>query len=128
MGFFREGWRELGRKWERNKLRGQLRRQEAERRQALARLRPPAPQGEGGPSGLPAPPPPLAAPPREPRASDPPAPSKSPDTERAGLEETRRAEAARFDGERRAVEEKKRPGDNALGAARQRQADQERTA
>ena len=125
MGFFREGWRELGRKWERNKRRGQLRRQEAERRQALARLGQRAWQEKVDLSGFPELSAQLAQ--LEARAGELSVTSKSLDTERAGLEEKRRAEAARFDGERRAVEEKKRPVDNALGAARQRQADQERT-
>src|SRR3990172_1602328 len=125
MGFFREGWRELGRKWERNKRRGQLRRQEAERRQALARLGQRAWKEKVDLSGFPELSAQLAQ--LEARAGELSVTSKSLDTERAGLEEKRRAEAASFDGERRAVEEKKRPVDNALGAARQRQADQERT-
>src|SRR3989338_3464567 len=125
MGFFREGWRELGGKRERNKLRGQLRRQEAERRQALARLGQRARQGEVDLSGFPELSAQLAQ--LEARAGERSVTSKSLDTERAGLEEKRRAEAARSDGERRAAEEKKSPVDNALCAARHRQADQERT-
>lgn len=124
MGFFREGWRELGRKWARNTLRGQLRRQEAERRQALARLGQRAWQEKVDLSGFPELSAQLAQ--LEARAGELSAASKSLDTDRAGLEEKRRAEAARFDGERRAVEEKKRPVDTALAAARQRQTDQNR--
>ncbi len=125
MGFFREGWRELGRKWERNNLRGQLRRQEAERRQALARLGQRAWQDKVDLAGFPELSAQLAE--LEARAGELSTASKNLDAERAGLEEKRRAEAARLDAERRAVEEKKRPVDAALAAARQRQAEQNRS-
>jgi predicted nucleic acid-binding Zn-ribbon protein len=124
LGFFREGWKELGRKWERNKLRGQLTRLERERTAALARLGQRAWQEKVDLSGFPELSSQLAQ--LEMRAGVLSAASKSLDAERAGLEEKHRAEAARFDAERRAVEEKKRPVDEALRAARQRQSDQER--
>lgn len=125
-GFFREGWRELGRKWGRQKLRGQLRRQESERLQALTRLGQRAWQEKVDLSGFPE----LAAQltQLETRAGALGATTKALEGERAGLEEKRRAEVARFDGERRGVEEKKRPVDEALRAARQRQSEQERAA
>lgn len=123
MGFFREGWRELGRKWERNKLRGQQRRQEAERLQALTRLGQRAWEAKVDLAGFPE----LSAQLRqlETRSGELSATTKSLESERATLEEKRRAEVARFDNDRRGVEEKKRPVDEALRAARQRQAEQE---
>lgn len=125
MGFLREGWHELRRKLERNKLRRQLRQQEHERNAALTRLGQRAWEDKLD----------LSADPElrdqlsllEGRASQLTAATKDLEGQRSVLEERRRSEVAKFDGQRRAIEEKKRPVDAALRDAREKQAQQETT-
>lgn len=123
-GFFREGWREIRRKFERRSLRKQLQQQDLERSQALTRLGQRAWQEKLDFASFPA----LSAQltQLETRAGELGAASKALEGQGAVLEEKRRAEVARFDGERNSVEAKKRPVDESLLAARQKQSQQER--
>ncbi len=114
--FLSEGWRELGRKMDRSKLRGTIRRQEAERATALAAL------GERAwgqkvdlsafaalrdrLSGL------------EAKAGELSETAGRLEKEKAALEAERKSEQEKFAARRKSVEDAKRPVDAALGAAR----------
>lgn len=118
-GFLREGFRELGRKLGRRRLRGQLAAQERDRNRALVRLGERA-WAEGADlaafgglqealRGL------------EGRSTELTGRIQDLEAEGAALEERRRGEQAQFGGQRRGVEEKKGPADVALREARERQ-------
>lgn len=123
-GFFREGWRELGRKIERRRLRKQAERQDRERNESLTSLGRQAWQEKVGLSDFPELCEPLSR--LDDRAGELNAAAKSLEAENAALGERRSAEAAKFDTQRRAVEEKKQPVDAALQSARARHSDRER--
>jgi hypothetical protein len=124
-GFFREGLRELGRKLERRKLGKQAQQQEQERSTALVLLGQRAWQEKidlGGFAGL-----------RDQlaqldgRAGELSASMQKLEGEKGSLEARQKEETGKFDGQRKAVEEKKRPVDASLRTARQRESEQQRT-
>ncbi len=117
-GFFREGWRELGRKRERNRLRKQLKGQDRERHEALTRIGQRAWQEKIDLSAFPDLREQLGR--LEDQAGELRTAVKSLDREKATLDERRAAEVAAFDSQRRAVEDKKQPVDAALRSARDR--------
>lgn len=117
-GFFREGWRELGRKRTRSRLRKQLQGLDRERNEAFTRLGQRAWQEKIDLSAFPDLREQLGR--LEDQAGELSAASKSLEREKATLDERRAAEVATFDSQRRAVEEKKQPVDTALRSARDR--------
>jgi len=123
-GFFREGWRELGRKIERRKLRKQAERQDRERNDAVSSLGRQAWQEKVGLSAFPDLCEPLSR--LDDRAGELNAAAKSLEAENAALGQRRSAEAAKFDSQRRAVEEEKQPVDATLQSTRARHGDRER--
>lgn len=122
--FLREGWRELGRKLERRKLHKQTTQQGGERTDALARLGQKAWEGGVDLSGFAE----LGGQIRtlEARLVELTATTDRLKGEQAAVEEKRRAESARFDAQRKAIEDLKRPVDVALRDATQKQSAQER--
>ncbi len=123
-GFFRAGWRELGRKIERSKLRKRLAEENRQRDEALVRLGQLAWQGGIDLSPFAELRQQLSQ--MDAQAGELTARAKTLETQIASLEDTRRAEAAKFDSQRQAIEEKKRPVDASLRAAREKQDDQDR--
>lgn len=125
-GFLREGWHELRRKFQRSKFRKQLQEQDRERNAALALLGQRAWQEKIDLSAF--------ADLRdqisrlEARASELSATTKKLRDEKAELEARRQTEIVKFNSQRQAVEEKKRPVDAALRAAQERLGEQDRTA
>jgi len=124
-GLFRNGWAELGRKWDRRKLQKQLAEHDRTRATLLGKLGETAWQTGADLSAHAALRDPLLT--LEGRAGEIAAHAKALDTQRQGLEERRKAENAKFDAQRAAVEAKKQPVDAQLAAARQRQAQHETT-
>jgi predicted nucleic acid-binding Zn-ribbon protein len=122
--FLREGWRELGRKVERRKLRKQTAQQGSERTEALARLGQKACEAEIDLSAFAV----LRDQIRtlEARTTELAATTDRLEGEQAALEAKRRDQVARFDAQRQAVEDLKRPVDAALRDASQKQSAQER--
>jgi predicted nucleic acid-binding Zn-ribbon protein len=122
--FLREGWRELGRKLERRTLRSKMAQQDRVRNAALASLGQKACEAGIDLSdfaelsvqikGL------------EARTGELASTTKKLEGEKTALEEQRRGEVARFDAQRKALEEKKRPVDAALREINQKQSAQER--
>ncbi len=108
-GFLREGWKELGRKRERSRLRGQIRRSDQERNAALTHLGERAWQEKVDLSSVPELRDSLAR--LEARAGELSATAKKLEEEKAALAAQRQNEAATFDGRRRVAEDKKRPVD-----------------
>jgi predicted nuclease with TOPRIM domain len=123
-GFFREGWREMGRKLERRRLRKQAERQDRERNEALTSLGRQAWQEKADVSAFPELCEPLSR--LDDRAGELNAAAKSLEAENATLAQRRSAESAKFDSQRRAVEEKKQPVDATLQSTRARHGDRER--
>ncbi|MGH9601053.1 MAG: hypothetical protein ACRD24_01580 [Terriglobales bacterium] len=122
-GLFRNGWAELGRKWDRRKLQKQLAEHDRTRAALLGKLGETAWQSGAdlsAHSGL-----------RdqlltlEGRAGEIAAHRKALETQRQGLEERRKGENTKYDAQRAAVEAKKQPVDAELAAARNRQVQQE---
>ncbi|MGD0922924.1 MAG: hypothetical protein ABSA70_14345 [Terriglobia bacterium] len=124
-GFIREGFRELGRKLQRRKLRKQAQQQEVERSASLVQLGQRAWQEKIDLSGFAVLRDQLAQ--LEGRAGELSASTQRLESQRASLEARQKEETGKFDGQRRAVEEKKRPVDAALRAARQRENEQQRS-
>jgi hypothetical protein len=124
-GFFREGFREIGRKVNRRKLRKQLVGLDRQRNEALAGLGRRAWAAKVDLSafvdlreqlgGL------------EARVGELSTRAKTLEEERVALQARRQGEVARFDEQRRPVEEKKREVDAALRAARHRLSEQDQT-
>lgn len=124
-GFFREGWREWGRKRERRKLKKQVQRLDGERHAVLTRLGERAWQEKVDLSGLPELREQLTR--LETRAGELSVTTQRLGQDKARLEARRQSESAKFAGQRREVEEKKRPADQALTTARRRMEEQKRT-
>ena len=117
--FFREGWRELGRKLERRKLRKQMAHQDREQNETLARLGHKAWEAKVGLADFPELNQQLQG--LDARTDELTRATQKLESEKASVEEQRRAEVARFDAQRRAIEENKRPVDAALREAVQKQ-------
>lgn len=103
-GFIREGFRELGRKLERRKLRKQAQHQEQERSAALVQLGQRAWQEKIDLAGFAGLRDQLAQ--LEGRAGELSASMQKLESERASLEARQKEETGKFDGQRKAVEEK----------------------
>jgi hypothetical protein len=125
-GFFRSGWQELRRQFARRKLRRQAQQLELKRATALRQVGQQAWQSEIDLSPYPVLREQLAG--LGGRASELSATAKKLAEEKAALEARRQSETARFDNQRRRVEEAKRPVDAALQAARNQLREQEQTA
>lgn len=123
VSFIREGFRELGRKFGRMKLRRELAKADRERRQALTALGRKAWEERAGLSAFPEIASEIGR--LEGRAGELSAAAERLGTEKAGLEARRKAEADRLDGDRRAVEEKKKPVEAKLREAERRRGELE---
>lgn len=119
-GFLRAGWRELGRKWERRKLQRRLAAQGRKRDEALTAVGQRAWQEQIDLSGFPDLRAQLSR--LDERAGELSAAARALEAESAALEERRATEITTFDGQRKAVEEQKRPVDAALRSARDQHA------
>lgn len=117
-GFLRAGWRELGRKWHRRTLQKQLAAHDRKRDEALTVVGQRAWQEQIDLSGFPDLRAQLSR--LDERAGELSAAARTLEAEQAALEERRATEIATFDGQRKAVEERKRPVDAALQSARER--------
>jgi hypothetical protein len=124
-GFIREGFRELGRKLERRKLRKQAQHQEQAQSAALVQLGQRAWQEKIDLAGFAGLRDQLAQ--LEGRAGELSASMQKLESERASLEARQKEEIGKFDGQRKAVEERKGPVDASLRTARQRESEQQRT-
>lgn len=123
-GFIREALSEFRRKLNRNKLRKQLKQQEAERLAAFTALGQRAREEKVDLSDYAALRDQIAQ--TESRAGQLSADIQSQEARKTDLENKRKEEAAKFDSQRRAVEEKKKPVDDALREARKKQKGYER--
>lgn len=121
VSFIREGFRELGRKIGRMKLRRELAKTDRERRQALTALGRKAWEERTGLSAFPEIVEEIGR--LAGRAGDLSAAAERLGAEKSGLEARRQAEADRLDGERRAVEEEKKPVEAKLREAERRKAE-----
>ncbi len=123
MSFIRDGFREIGRKLGRMKLRRELSNADRSRREALTALGRKAWEERAGLSAFPE----IVEEIRRlaARAGDLSATAERLGAEKAGLEARRKAEADRLDGERRAVEEKKKPVEAKLREAERRRTETE---
>jgi hypothetical protein len=121
VSFIREGFRELGRKIGRMKLRRELAKADRERRQALTALGRKAWEERSGIAAFPE----IASEIGRlaGRAGELSAAAERLGAEKAGLEARRQAEADKLDGERRAVEEEKKPVEAKLREAERRKAE-----
>ncbi len=124
-GFFREGWHEIGRRLQRSKLRKQSQAQSKERIAALERLGRQGWQEKIDLSAFHDLRDQLSR--LDSRAGELTATTKKLDDDRAALSARQTAETAKFDTQRKAVEERKRPVDSALKVARDRRTEQDRT-
>ena len=122
--FFREGWRELGRKLERRKLRGKMSQDDRARNAALASLGQKAWEAGIDLSEFTE----LSAQIKSvvARTGELAATTQKLEGEKAAVEEKRRGEVARFDAQRKALDDLKRPVDTALRDLSQKQSAQER--
>ncbi len=125
-GFLREGFRELGRKLDRNKLRNQSQKLDRERGEAAMRLGEQAWREKTGLEEFAALRDQLEG--LEARAGDVNAAQAKLQEEKAALDARQRDETAKYDALRKEVEGRKRPVDEALAAARQRLNEQMRGA
>ena len=123
MSFIREGFREIGRKFGRMKLRRELTKADRERRQALTALGRKAWEERSGLSAFPEIVEEIGR--LAVRDGDLSATAERLGTEKTGLEARRKAEADRLDGEHRAVEEKKKPVEAKLREAERRRTETE---
>jgi hypothetical protein len=123
-GFIREGLREFSRKLERRKLRKLAQQREMEKSAALIALGQHAWQQRIDLSGFAGLHDQISQ--VEQQAGELSARLQALESEKAGLETRQREETAKFDGQRRSVEEKKRPIDSSLQTARQDQSGRER--
>ena len=123
-GFFREGWREIGRRLHRSKLRKQSQAQTKNRAVALERLGRQGSQEKIDLSAFPDLRGKLSR--LDSRAGELTATTKKLEEDRAALSARQTAETAKFDTQRKGVEEKKPPVDTSLKAARDRRNEQDR--
>lgn len=121
VSFIRQGFRELGRKIGRMKLRRELAKADRERRQALTALGRKAWEERAGLSAFPEIVEEIGR--LAGRAGELSAAAERLGAEKAGLEARRQAEADKLDGERRAVEEEKKPVEAKLREAERRKAE-----
>jgi hypothetical protein len=124
--FFREGWRELGRKLERRKLRGKMAQEDRARNAALTSLGQKAWETDIALAEFPE----LSAQLKslQTRTGELASTTQKLESEKSSLEEKRRGEVARFDAQRKALDDLKRPADAALREQTQKQSAQEREA
>ena len=124
--FIREGWRELGRKLERRKLRGKMTQDDRARNTALASLGQKAWEAGINLTDFGD----LSSQIRnlEARTGELSSTAKRLEGEKAALEEKRRGEVTRFDAQRKALDDLKRPVDTSLREQTQKQSTQEREA